>query len=50
MEIGSSSGSKIIKVNNGVHFFRSQLESCIEIDDSVECSTPIEFECVVDIK
>ena len=50
MEREISSGWKMIKVNNGVYTFLSQLESFTHRRANFEYLTPIELECNVDIK
>ena len=50
MEINASSGSKMIKVSDRVHFFLSQLECFIHRGANFECLNSIEFECIVGIK
>ena len=50
MEKDASSGSKMIKVSDEVHDFRSQLESYIYRGEHFECFNPIECECIVDIQ
>ena len=50
MEADASSGSKMIKVSDGVHVFLGQLDYCAHGGANFECLTPIEFDSVVDIK
>ena len=50
METEASSGSKMIKVSDGMNVFLNKLESHIRRGDNFERLTPIEFECIFDIK
>ena len=49
METDTLFGPKMIKVSDEVHVL-SQLESCIRRGEKIDCLTPIEFECIVDVK
>ena len=50
LESGASSESKIIKVSDGEFVFFSQVESCINRGKNFEQHSPVEFECIVEIK